>query len=251
MSKPKFFEIKDEALIIKVFDLAHRHKTIFTMWFKSQSIRFDSRITQFLLYLKRLTFQFPVTVNENEFLDAFKSQGTPEIMASFSIDTTNFFLKTRYVGMPHPNVFQLELPQQIYKMQRRSYVRIPFTRTTAPKLTILDPRRSMDAKDTLTPKDYLHFRILDVSIGGLAIAAPVESKDIFNVGAKFHDMRFKIKGAELMADGAVIHVFETFSDQKKPMIQIGIQFIHLQQRYEKLIAQFALDESRRLFSSLY
>lgn len=249
MGKPQFFEIKDEAVIGKVLDIAHRHKPLVTVWSKNQSIRFETKVNSYLPNFKRLGLQFPVTMNEVELLEALKQQGS-DLMASFQIETVNFFLKTQYLDMPNPHTIQVQIPKQIFKMQRRSHLRIPFTRSTAPALTIVDPRKEHEPGGVIKPSDLLHFRIIDLSVGGLAVAARTEDKDLFNMGSKIFDMKFKLKGHEITTNGVIMHAFETLSDQKKPMLQVGIRFVNLQANLERIIAQFALDESRRLFTLL-
>jgi hypothetical protein len=66
-----------------------------------------------------------------------------------------------------------------------------------------------------------------------------------------HNIRFKLKGVAIEGEGKVIHVKEGKNDKGQPMLKVGVEFIGLAPQHEKAIVQFALDESRRLFSLLY
>ncbi|MGE4232481.1 MAG: PilZ domain-containing protein [Bacteriovoracia bacterium] len=249
--KPQFFEIKDESIVAKVMDLANRHSILLTMWTKDQSVRFETQFVQFFQHLKRMGVQFPVTMNEIQFNDAFSKQGTPDIMGSFQLENVNFFFKTEFMGLATNHVVQLTTPKSIFKMQRRSNLRIPFPRLQAPKLTMFDPRKEMDPKKAIKEEDILAFRIVDLSVGGLGIAAKPTDREFLPKGIELKDLRFKLRGQDVVVSGIVRHFFDTTNDKNEPMIKVGIEFKGLQPKYERIIAQFVLEESRKLFSLFY
>src|SRR5437588_481548 len=115
-------------------------------------------------------------------------------------------------------------------------------------MTVFRPDLPFNPKKAINDKDLLTFPVIEVSDGGIAIAATLESKDLFLHGQQVHDMRFKVRGLEIVADGIVMHTAQIASDTGKPVLKIGIQFHKLKPQYEKQIVQFVLDESRNQFS---
>lgn len=248
--EPKFFEIKDRALLQKIFDSAQKAQLPVTVWLKTQSLRFESTFAEFTPNTKRISLTRPQEVPVALFLDAIKKQQSDDVLGSFQLQATNFFFKTRYLAMPREDWIQLEAPTMIYKLQRRSTLRIPFRRADAPKMTLFSPDKEFSPNKPIRPEDLLTVRVLDVSAGGVAIAVPIEHKGAFKRGARVVDMRFKVKGLEIATNGKITHVAETTNDQGKPMLKIGIQFAGLKVHHEKHLVKFALEESRRLFTGL-
>lgn len=236
-------------MIVKILDVACRHKILVTLWTKNQSIKFETRIESFMVHLKRLYVQFPVTVSPSQFDEAIAQHGA-DLLGSFQIDTVNFFIKSKLLVKGEKSL-QIEVPKEIYKLQRRANLRIPFQRKMAPKLTLYSPAKEFDPDAPIDEKDILAFRVIDVSAGGVAIATKVEDKALFTKDKMIHDIRFRIRGIEIVAQGLVKHTAEILNEQGKPILKVGIQFHALKAQYEKHIVQFVLDESRKLFSLLH
>ncbi len=246
-----FFEIKDEAIITKVLRITADHAIPVTVWFKEQELKFETKASKFLQHIKSLCFTLPDEVTPDQLQNVFIKQGSQDILASFRIETINFFMKTTFAGFEDTKTFQLDIPKKIFKIQRREYLRIPFKRAMAPKMTVYDPRLKYNPRRDIKPDEVLEFRVVDVSIGGVAIAAKVEDKEFLTKGTMLYDIRFKIRGSEIIAEGIIAHVFETLNDQEKKILQVGIRFTDLPKRSEQIISQFALDEGRKLFTLLY
>ncbi|MBI3555715.1 MAG: PilZ domain-containing protein [Deltaproteobacteria bacterium] len=249
--KPDFFEIKESIMIAKIFDIATRHHIKVTVWLKNQSIKFETELSQAYRESKMVAVDFPPEVTPESFDEAVLAQASQEILGSFQIDQTNFFFKTVCHPRSHPKLLRLSLPQSIYKLQRRVNLRIPFSRQVAPKLTMFDPGKTLSASHAITDKDVLAYRMLDISAGGCGIAAKLEEKAKFKVGTPLHDIRFSIRGMDIVAEGHVKHVVEISSDVGKPILKVGIQFQGLKMQFDKHIVKFVLDESRKLFTLLH
>lgn len=251
MSKPlNFFEIKDEAVIAKLFEVSVKIKNKFTLWLKDQEIKFESPISFYFQRRRRLSLDFPQSMTANKLLTALEKQGSNQILGSFQIQTTHFFFKTDFVTATPGHKFEITTPKTIFKLQRRANLRIEFSRRQAPKLTVMDPALKLRPTKTIDDSMLLSYRVIDISAGGLGIAAPIEDEQKLAAGTKLHDMRFKLRGMELIADGMIRFAAKKMSDQDKPMLRIGIQFSQLKPEFERHIAKFVLDESRTLFTLL-
>ncbi len=238
-------------MIAKIFDIATRHHIKVTVWLKNQSIKFETELSQAYRESKMIVIDFPPDVTDLAFEEGVAAQGSNDILGSFQIDQTNFFFKTVCHPKSHPKLLRLGLPTSIYKLQRRVNLRIPFSRQVAPKLTLFDPGKTLSANHAITDKDILAYRMLDISAGGCAIAAKVDEKAKFTIGTLVHDIRFNIRGMDIIAEGSVKHVVEIASDTGKPILKVGLQFKGLKMQFDKHIVKFVLDESRKLFTLLH
>ncbi|GEM_PF-1557996 len=244
-----FTLVKDEALIAKLLEALGRHKVPLTFWFKEQSLRFESDFFQYLQHLKKLLIRLPIEVGEAAFSGAIKAQGTPQIFASFQIDTVNYFFKTDVLELMAPDAFRIEIPKEIFKLQRRANLRIPFKRHEAPKVSCIHPDAAN--KKAILDSDLMQFRMLDISAGGIALAVPTEQQEHMGLGRIIKDLRFQLKGTELNCTAIVRHHKAAENEQGKTFIRVGLQFTTLRPQNEKAIAQFVLEESRRMFSIMY
>lgn len=252
MSNPdsKFFEIKDQSVIVKVITVCSEHRVSVTLWLKNQTIKFEAPISHYFQKLRRLSFDFPADMNEEKLRNALAAEGDNTIFGSFQLQTTPFFFKTDFIGATPGGKFELHTPKSVFKMQRRASLRISFPRRTAPKLTVIDPTLALAGLKTIDDSKVFSYRVTDLSAGGVGLSAPVEHEDILKKGIILKDMRFAIKGFEIVATGIVRFVAPATNDQGKPALRIGIQFSGLKPEYDKHIARFVFDESRHLFSLL-
>ncbi len=246
----KFVEVKDESRIAKAFKVASVDKVFLTFWFKNQNLKFDSTVIEYLPNTKKIHLQFPVTVNEVELLRNIQTQGTNDIFGSMRIGAENFFFKTQLTDV-RTSMLIMNVPDSVYRLQRRMHLRIPFPRKLAPKLFMPDPTKPFQEDIILKEEQMLFFRVLDVSVGGLSIAVALTQRNLFSSNQILKQLLFKIRGREILTNGEVRYIMDTQSDQGKSMAKIGIKFIALKPAYEKVIVQFVLDESRALFSRMY
>lgn len=249
--KPRFFEVRDETTVVKILDAAYDSRAPVVIWLKDQSIKFDSRIVQHARHLKLLSFYFPASVPEPRFLETIHAQKRPEFFATFQVEGINFFLRGDFYSKTDKNAFQAPIPHSIFKLQRRANLRITLKREQAPRVTFFDPQKYFRVSQPISDKDLLAFRILDVSAGGISFAIRPEEKGRFHAEQKLKDLRFRIKGIDISVDAIVRHVVDTVNDQGKHVAKVGVKFSGLKAPQEKAIVQFVLEESRKIFSSLF
>jgi c-di-GMP-binding flagellar brake protein YcgR len=248
--KAEFFAIKDGGMVSRILGVAHHHKIPITIWTKNQAIKFESHVMNYLKDMGRIYVKLHAEIQPARFDLAIK-EGNHEILGSFQIDSTNFFFRTTFIQRTSTTTLQLHAPLEIYKLQRRANLRIPFSRKFAPKLTAFDPGKEYDSSKAISEKDIVPFRMLDVSAGGLAIAVALEDEAKFPQGKKIYDMRFSLRKAGVIANGVVRHTAKIKNELGKPILKIGISFVGIKMQYEQIIVQFVLEESRRLFSLLH
>lgn len=247
----KFFEIKDPSVVRNIFGLVVRRGLVFTLWVKDQASRYKTRVIFVSPDTKRILVQFLAMQSETPFLRDLRARSTEVVLATFQADSIDFFLKTQFINRTSEGHVELHLPDSIFRLQRRASLRIPLTRDAAPKVTLLDPSVENTQYAALTDGSILAYRMLDLSAGGCALAAPVEDAPKFRRGDSVHDLRFSLRGIPIIAEGTIVHVQKIKNDRGKEILKVGLQFVNLQNQYERHIVVFALDESRKLFSLLY
>lgn len=244
-----FTPVSEASAIVKLVETVARHKVPLTIWFKEQALRFETHVSEYLPNLKKLTFALPTSVGAEALSAALKQQGSMEMLVSFQVDTVQYFGKVTVLNVLPPESIRVEVPKEIFKLQRRANLRIPFKRHEAPKVSCTHPEA--EGKAALADSDILHFRMLDISAGGMSVAAPLALKDILAVGKILKDLRFHLKGTDITCTAVVRHHKDTENDQGQPMVRIGLQFSALRPQFERWIASFVMDESRRMFSIMY
>lgn len=244
-----FTPVNEASSILKILETITRHKVPVTVWFKEQSLLFETYFSEYLPNLKRLSLFLPLSVGAEAFSAALKQQGSMGILISFQVDTVQYFGKITVLNVMPPDAIRVEVPKEIFKLQRRANLRIPFKRQDAPKVSCTHP--SAERKMALADSDILHFRMLDISAGGMSIAAPMEQKDVLAIGKIIKDVRFHLKGTDISCSAVVRHHKGAENDQGQPMLRVGLQFTSLRPQFERWIASFVMDESRRVFSILY
>lgn len=246
-----FSAVKSAAVVARAFQVAAKDKTSVMFWLKKQSLKFEAKIVQYFKDAGRIVIQLPSAVTSEQLIKAIaKQEHSREIFGSFQVDDTYFFFKTTFIREPEHSNLSLETPKNFYKLQRRENLRIPLSRQSAPKVTLFRPDQKYTQKAAEDPWNYISFRMLDISAGGMSLAVKLEDEFLFKNSAKVHDIYFRLRGAAIVVEGKVVHRAQVLSDKGKPIFRIGIQFSGLTVSHEKTIAQFVLGESRKLFSLL-
>ena len=248
-----FTEIKDLNLIHRIFNVICKHRVILTCWFKDQNLRFDTVATEFFPNIRRMLLEYPQIVPETELLNAVKVQNSELILISFQLDKVNFFLKANLKGRNDANTLKIETPYTLFKLQRRNAVRISFKKEQSPDISFVLPEKSALEASKWKPEDFLKFKLLDISVGGLSFEAEEKYKDQpLKKGVKLYNMNFFLKDQPLKVSGLVMHLSKIKNDSTpKVFYRVGVQFTTLDPISEKAIAQFTLEESRKMFSLLY
>jgi hypothetical protein len=249
-SKIQFSEIRDEAVIARVLDVAQRKRVPLTLWLKKQSVKFDTHFAYYLQFLRKLAVQLPSTINLEEFSAALSQQGSEEIFGSFQVDTVFYFFKTPCM-LRERNAMPIEVPRRLYKLQRRAHMRLPFERQNAPKLRMFDPSRTFPDMRLPLPEESTEYRVLDLSLGGVGIAVKQDEGPFFKPGRVVHDVKVSVKGISINTDCIVQNRIPSANDQGTPILRIGLRFLKLENTTQQLLANYVIDECRRRFTILY
>jgi c-di-GMP-binding flagellar brake protein YcgR len=243
MSELKFFEIKEKRMVTKILSAAYSHHLPLTVWLKDQSLKYQASVHDFSAENGFLMITPPKAAKDFGVLQDHKERGLIDIFGTLQVDHLMIFLRSQIIGIAEMNLIQLKAPDTLFKLQRRASLRINVPRSYAPRVTF--PMKDFD------PKNLPTFRVLDLSSGGLAMAVIPEHADRFKSGLVIDSLSFKLRGRDIVVSGKVAHMKKTDNDFGKPIYKVGITFLNIKPKFEQMISQFVLDESRRAFSLLY
>jgi c-di-GMP-binding flagellar brake protein YcgR len=241
ISENFFQKIDSEKTILKALHVALTEKKYLLVWAKQQAIKFDSRILKMAPTNSVFHIQFPVTITPGEFDAQFKKLKATELLGNFEIEQNQFFFGAKFISRSKDDLSKeivLEIPKEIYKLQRRAALRVEISPLAASKVTIEFASRNIAE---------VKFKLIDISAGGLAIEVPESKSDLFEKGTGLSKIQLKIKGQEITATGKVTHSSK-ISKKTPATFKVGIQFKTLKSEDEKHLVHLALEESRQRFS---
>lgn len=246
--KLEFLPIQDASLIARILEITDRQQLPIVLWFKNHPERFDARFSQYLPKLRKLSIA--LRSHSQEFCLLLAAKASNEILFSFQLNSILFFVKTNVLERGEAPIFSLAVPKEIYKLQRRKSLRIPFERREAPKVGVCDTKKNISLETKIDEQDWWWFRLLDLSEGGIAISAAPEYAELLSKDQYIYRLKFQLRGAEIVTEGYVRHSTPSINDHGQPIHKVGIQFFRLSPHFEKIIHLFIVEESRGLFSLL-
>ena len=246
-----FYPIKETVVMSRMLELSVKRKSIVTVWLKKQALKFESSFIGYYPNLQRLFLApLPNDVSSEQFFKLLDAQPARTIFGSLTIQAVMFFFRMTIEQNRGERGLQISLPIELYKLQRRQYPRIPFERKVAPTISLVKPSKRL-LKGPPGPGDFLKFRILDVSVGGISFAVAPEHHHLFTLDTFIEEMHFTIKHFDMRSEGRVTYVSKLLNDFEKTFFRIGVEFYDLHVDFEKHIGRFIEEESRNLFSMMF
>lgn len=228
-----FEEITDSDTVRDVFNVAFKRGLPITFWLKDKLLQFEAKVSSF--NKERVYIDLPHFIREEEWDTAYKKLAGSEdfrLFGTVSMQKTTFFLKL-LVADREARTVKCYYPLSVFKLQRRQNFRA----------------RMSYAKPTFITVGGKEYRLIDVSVGGLSFAAPVDEAARFPAEAALPGLTFRVLSRELRADGVVKHVMRTQDEAKKDILKVGLQ-ITQPQDHEQIVAEYVTQETRRLFSTI-
>ncbi|MBB5015326.1 flagellar brake protein [Rehaibacterium terrae] len=143
----------------------------------------------------------------------------------------------QHEGLP---AFRVPAPTSMRYLQRREYYRllVPVTHTLECVIRFpADEHRHARTVQT---------RVIDISLGGVALLLPPEAKDEFEPGAMLPDCQLTLPDTgRIEATLRVCHVFETNDGRGLPRTQAGCEFVALATQSQSLVQRYILRVERK------
>ena len=142
--------------------------------------------------------------------------------------------EVKYEGKP---AFEVSLPEQVIKLQRREFFRIR-TPVGHPLLCII--------------KDYpgapLELPVFDISLGGLALWLPDLTAPGFDIGQQYYDCSLELKPFGMLRSTLEVrHRLPVQLRNGQDAVRVGCSFLHLPTSMENMIQRYVgqLERERR------
>ncbi len=169
--------------------------------------------------------------------------GADSVCAVAYLDSIKLQFEIEHMVLVHghgASALQCSLPSQLYRFQRREYYRVRTSGGGAPTARLQHPAR---------PDMQLALRVLDVSIGGCALALPAEVP-LLAAGAVMPGVRIELDAdACFEAALSLQHVSSGMGTQGQG-VRLGCAFVKLEGAAERTLQRY-IDQTQkrqRLFS---
>lgn len=159
------------------------------------------------------------------------------ISANLDLVSIRFALRdaerTEFEGQ---QAFEVMMPDQIHKLQRREYFRLP-TPLVQP-LTCAVKKEVKEAGKALPDFIRANAQLVDIGLGGLSLLEPTETLQ-FAAGDRFLSCELDLKDAgKTQFDIEICHVFEVENRTGQLRRRAGCKFINLSRSAESVIQKY-------------
>lgn len=208
-------------------------------WTKGQEAVYHSHLSLFSEVDRVFYVSVPAKDFESQsFKDALSKQKSYDLYFSVSLTHANIFFRARYIGYDAGGL-KFELPEKIFKVQRRKDVRF----------TIRDGHLlKIKFKDPIFPETEVEKKAFDISAGGLSIIVSPEEEVLFQPGLTLKGLRFTIQNRSIECEGEVRHSLPLPKSNRPPGVKVGILFRSIRAGDAQHIATYIFEESRKYYS---
>ena len=208
------------------------------IWTKDQKKVIFSHLSLFSEAEKVLYAWIPKDIDPHQFMDELAQAGTKDCFFSVSLMTANIFFKARFIGSDAGG-FRFEIPEKIFKVQRRKDVRFAIPPGHVVRVEFDDP---------LFPEKRYSKKIIDLSAGGLAFIADPSEDLVFQAGMILKNITFSVKNKTFKVEAEVRHKRLLPDNSSTKGLKVGLQFKDLRAGENQLIAQYIFEESRKFYA---
>ena len=142
------------------------------IWTKDQKQIVKTSMSLYSEAARALRAAIPAEFDVKGFKAELSQSGSADCFFSVSLSGANIFFKSRMNSVDETG-FQFDIPEQVFKVQRRGDVRLSIPGDYALKVDFQDPQ----FHDKVMTK-----KVLDISAGGLSFLITTEEQSIFHDG---------------------------------------------------------------------
>jgi c-di-GMP-binding flagellar brake protein YcgR len=211
------------------------------------------------IQLEDLTFStyLPQTIDPDTFRASLDQQSKTrtnvqnEFLFSLSLLSSNIFFKCVFKEIVNKEL-HFYFPKQVYKLQRREFVRTPIFDQIKLNVRFKNPELNNPVIKPLFEKKVLptvQKLMLDLSGGGLSFEITDLERPFYTKGQIIEDMSFSVKDRSYLLTAEIRHIKKT--ETKKTGVftnKVGCKFTGINQADQDLIVSFVFDESRKFYS---
>ena len=207
-------------------------------WTHHQELSVSSYLNHFHDQDRTFCIWKPKDFDPKDFQQSLGGSSAQECYFNLALMSSSLFFRTDFLGLKKDEL-NFKAPKKIFKVQRRSYFRLPLAALGEIRVRFQDP---------FFPESSVVKKILDLSAGGLSFLASDQEEALFYPGMELKKMTFTIQGREMTCDAEVRHFKVMPVKSDFPGVKVGVRFLNLNSSDSQLIASYVFEESRKYLS---
>ena len=211
------------------------------IWTKDQKFVFNTNLIHVSSSTSALYIAVPKDFDETDF-GAHLKKGKTDCFFNVTHPRASFFFKAPSRG-PDAFGYCFDLPESLYKLQRRSNMRYLIQSPYTMKVEFPNP-----LSGGLSPGELVVRKIADLSAGGMSFFVSELDAPLFPKDMILGPMKFKVRLETVTVRGQVQNTRLVFDSSKENKMRVGIKFIDLKKADEHLISEFVMQENRKFLS---
>lgn len=231
----KFQKFEDPTEIFKFLQEGSKTLSETLIWTKNQEQIIQTYCNGLDGDTKCIHTWCPKTLSGMSLKTQVDQTGQNEFYFNLSLPAANLFFKTNLVS-GNDTSLQFLIPNIVYKLQRRSYLRLKITNDKAITLWFKDP---------IFTESKIHKQILDLSAGGLSFSILEQEESLYFPGMKLQGIEFMLQKKTILCEGEVRYFKPLKTHTELRGIKIGVRFLQLQEKDSQHIARFVFEENRK------
>lgn len=237
---PREFElVKDKTEASRLLKEGARTAASVIIWTKEKEQVVHTNLSFFSDDKKLIYTWFPKEgFNPADFRRSVAASPDRECFFSVSLNRAIVFFKSTFHEITSDSL-QFELPEKVFKVQRRASLRFPIPSGQILKLEYDDPEH---------PERRLSKKVLDISASGLSFIIPDEEAGLYKKEQELKNFVFILRTRVIHTDAEIKHVQILPSGGRQKGIRIGVHFEGIRPADSQLIAAYVFEESRKYYS---
>lgn len=208
------------------------------IWTKNQEQSFSTFVSVFSEELGSFHVSLPKDFDQKEFVQNIAKSGTRDLLFSISLSKANIFFKAPLIGFD--GGIQFKTPTEIFKIQRRSFLRYSVPQSHKLKVEFVDP---------LFEDQKVETNAIDISAGGLAVLVGKDEAPTYQAQLIVRGLTFTVGGKQITCDAEVRHTGPNRVNDQVVGFKIGFLFQNLPQDMVNHINAWVMDQTRKSFQS--
>lgn len=212
------------------------------VWTKDQKHVLKTHISAVSEAVGHFFVWVPKDIDAQKFTKDVLIERTSTCYFSLSLKHATIFFRSQLIGLEAVG-FKFEIPEKLFKVQRRKNFRFP-----VPDGIVI----YVEFQDPLFPDQKMKKKVADLSAGGLSFFVNSLESPMFQQDQDLEKIEFTIRGHKIKTEGLVRYRENPDSEpESKNQSRIGIKFKGLSAGDTDQIASYVMEESRKHFSKLH
>ncbi len=211
------------------------------MWIKEQDDQLSTHLHRVSQVEEAFFCWLPKEFDQEKFKKHLAERKSSECLFSVSLPTANIFFRAYFIDFEE-NSMKFQLPEKVFKVQRRQNQRFQIPEGYLLKVQFADP---LKLGQKLTRKIY------DLSASGVAFIIESGDEPIYLKDLILYEFTFTVKTRTITVEAEVKHVSHLPESSKIRGSKVGVQFRNIKAADAQHLALYVFDESRRYFSKFF